>query len=171
MDYAQSHCLIDQIVYLADTGDIKVGVTRSTQVPTRWIDQGATQAMVLARTPNRFLAGQIEVALKQHLPDKTNWRKMLLGLSNADNSLAAVKALVIEKLDSSFESFLVWENEVIEIQYPVLAYPQKVASLDLEKIPLVEGKLTGIKGQYLMFDQMNVLNVRKFGGYQVLLKV
>ncbi|QQS52598.1 MAG: DUF2797 domain-containing protein [Bacteroidota bacterium] len=168
MDYAQSHCLIDQFVYLADTGDIKVGVTRSTQLPTRWIDQGATQAMVLARTPNRFLAGQIEVALKQYLPDKTNWRKMLQGLSKAEYSLAEVKSQVIEKLDSSFEPYLVWENELIEIDYPVLDYPQKVASLDLEKSPQIEGILTGIKGQYLMFDQRSVLNVRKFGGYRVM---
>jgi hypothetical protein len=32
--------------------------SRETQIPTRWIDQGANQALILAETPYRQLAGR-----------------------------------------------------------------------------------------------------------------
>ncbi len=170
MEYAQSHCLIDQFVYLALTSGIKVGVTRSTQIPTRWIDQGAIQAIKLAKTPNRFTAGQIEVALKEFMADKTNWRLMLTGTIAAERTLAEVKSEAIDNLDEEFESYIQWDDEITEINYPVLNYPQKVVSLNLDKTPEVGGILTGIKGQYLMFDERAVINIRKYSGYKVVFR-
>lgn len=170
MEYAKSHCLIDQYVYLSLTSGIKVGVTRSTQLPTRWIDQGAVQAIKLAKTPNRYTAGLIEVALKEVLADKTNWRSMLTGKITDDRSLVDVKNMAIDELDENFEPYIVWENDITELNYPVLKYPQKVVSLNLDKTPQIEGVLTGIKGQYLMFDERAVINIRKYGGYKVSLK-
>ncbi|MBN1119308.1 MAG: DUF2797 domain-containing protein [Bacteroidales bacterium] len=171
MEFAKSHCLIDHYVYLALTSAIKVGVTRNTQVPTRWIDQGATQAIFLAKTPNRNLAGQIEVALKDFLPDKTNWRNMLTGNITDNRSLEEVKTLVAEKLNSDFARYLSDDNTITKIRYPLLDTPQKVKSLNFDKDQVVEGILTGIKGQYLILDNTNVINIRKFGGYMVELDV
>ena len=77
LDYEKSVQLQPHIVYLANSSNVKVGVTRKQQVPTRWIDQGAHEAIEIVEVPNRYLAGITEVALKNHVADKTNWRKML----------------------------------------------------------------------------------------------
>src|SRR3972149_10601342 len=77
MEWERKHHLQEHFVYMAHTSGIKVGVTRSTQVPTRWIDQGASEAILFAKTPNRYLAGCIEVCLKKHVSDKTQWQRML----------------------------------------------------------------------------------------------
>jgi hypothetical protein len=171
IEYAQNHCLIDQYVYLSLTSGIKVGVTRGTQIPTRWIDQGAIKAVKLAKTPNRYTAGLIEVALKEIMADKTNWRNMLTGKITDERSLIEVKELAIDNLDEEFEPYIVWENDITELEYPVVKYPQKVVSLNLDKTPEVGGILTGIKGQYLMFDERAVINIRKYGGYKVKMRV
>jgi hypothetical protein len=167
MEYAKSHCLIEQVVYLSLTSDIKVGVTRSTQVPTRWIDQGAVKAIELARTPNRYLAGVIEVFLKDHLKDKTNWRAMLKNESLFEGDMMELKRDTISLLPDDLASYKSNNDEIIEISYPVLAYPGKVTSLNFDKEPLVRGKLLGIKGQYLILNGDKVLNMRKFGGYKL----
>lgn len=167
MEYATGHCLIDHFVYLSLTSEIKVGVTRHLQIPTRWIDQGASEAICLAKTPNRYFAGLIEVYLKKFLPDKTNWRNMLTGKNTATRTLVEVKDLCVEKLPDDLVKFNFADNTITQIEYPHLLVPAKVNSLDFEKTPKISGKLTGIKGQYLIFDNLNVLNIRKFGGYQV----
>jgi hypothetical protein len=165
MVWATEHCLQDHYVYLALTSDIKVGVTRQSQIPTRWIDQGAWKAVKLAKTPNRYLAGLIEVELKKHLKDKTNWRYMLTNKNNTELLLENEKIRIAELFPDTLKQFVLPETEVIEINYPVIRYPEKVNSLDLEKQEIISGELTGIRGQYLMFDYTNVINIRKYGGY------
>lgn len=167
MDYAREHCLSEQVVYLALTSGLKVGVTRGSQIPTRWIDQGAIRAIELARTPNRYTAGLIEVALKKHIADKTNWRLMLSGSGQDDIDLSYEKQRLAQLVPPDLAPYLVPDDRLVDLEYPVLHYPEKIISLDFEKDPLVSGVLTGIKGQYLMFDQGRVINLRKFGGYQI----
>jgi hypothetical protein len=168
MEFARSHCLIDHYVYLSLTNAIKVGVTRHTQIPTRWIDQGAVQAIKLAKTPNRYLAGCIEINLKKYLPDKTNWRNMLTCKISDDRTLTEVKSLMFTNLNDELKDFFVKEdNTIVDLVYPLLEVPEKVTSLDLEKAGSIEGVLTGTKGQYLIFDNKNVINIRKYGGYKV----
>jgi len=167
MEYAKTHCLIEHVVYLSMTSGLKVGVTRSTQVPTRWIDQGATAAIELARTPDRYRAGLIEVALKAHINDKTNWRKMLAGEEDESVDLAAEKKRLAAIIPDGQQEYCIQEDRVIHIAYPVREYPQKVRSLNFDKDPVVSGILTGIKGQYLMFRDQSVINMRKFGGYLI----
>lgn len=167
MEYAKEHCLSDQVVYLSLTSGVKVGVTRSSQVPTRWIDQGAIRALEFARTPNRYLAGLMEVALKGHLADKTNWRKMLSASIPEDVDLLEEKKRLIPRVPGQLASYINDHDEVIELEYPVYHYPQKIKSLNFDSDPLISGVLTGIKGQYLMLDQDRVINMRKFGGYQL----
>jgi hypothetical protein len=167
MAYAQDHCLIDQVVYLSLTSTLKVGVTRTTQVPTRWIDQGAVAAIELARTPNRHTAGLMEVALKQHMADKTNWRRMLTGAVDEGIRLEQEKARMAAMLPSELSGYVSREDRIWEFSYPVLQSPGKVGSLNFDKTPRVEGVLEGIKGQYLIFRGNRVINIRKFGGYQV----
>jgi len=167
MDYATKNCLNDHIVYLALTSIVKVGVTRISQVPTRWIDQGAWKAIKLAITPNRYLAGNIEVALKQHFDDKTNWRHMLINKLAKEVDLVAEKDKAIELLHPDFQEYATDDDTILELNYPVIKYPEKVKSINFDKTPVLEGKLTGIKGQYLIFDSGEVFNVRKHGGYMV----
>jgi Protein of unknown function (DUF2797). len=164
MDWAREHCLQDHFVYLALSSEVKVGVTRQSQIPTRWIDQGASRATKLAKTPNRHLAGLIEVELKKHLTDKTNWRSMLMNKIANHVSLAEEKKRVSLLISKELQQYISEDDTVYDLQYPFLSVPQKVTSINLEKQPL-QGKLNGIKGQYLIFDQGNVINVRKYGGY------
>lgn len=166
MEFAKSHCLIDHYVYLANTGVLKVGVTRYHQVPTRWIDQGATEAIILAKTPNRYLAGTIEVALKSVISDRTNWRKMLAGEAFPIDLLSE-KDRIAELLPFDMQDYLDFDDNVMHIHYPVNKYPEKIKSVNLDKTADVSGILAGIKGQYLIFDDGRVFNVRKHGGYKV----
>ncbi len=167
MEYAKQHCLSDQVVYLSLTSGIKVGVTRGSQVPARWIDQGAIRAVELARTPNRYKAGLMEVALKNHIADKTNWRKMLSDSDPGDADLIEEKKRLSALLPPDLASYISSDDHLVELEYPVIQYPEKIKSLNFDKDPVVSGILNGIKGQYLLLDQNRVINMRKYGGYQI----
>jgi hypothetical protein len=166
LEFEKSVQLKPHMVYLSLTSGIKVGITRESQIPTRWIDQGAVKAIILAITPNRYLAGMIEVSLKQHLADKTNWRQMLMNL-NADVDLITEKNNIKKLLTDEYQPYILQENNITEINYPVLNYPIKVNSIGFDKVPEYVGKLTGIKGQYLYFENGIVLNIRTYSGYVV----
>lgn len=166
LEFEKSVQLQPHVVYLSLTSGIKVGITRGPQVPTRWIDQGAVKAIKLAITPNRYLAGMIEVSLKAHLDDKTNWRKMLMNVY-PDVDLIAKKEEVKSLLDEEYHQYIETKDEVLTIPFPVTDYPVKVKSIGFDKVPEYTGVLKGIKGQYLLFENGIVLNIRKHGGYIV----
>jgi hypothetical protein len=167
LTYERKVQLQPHLVYLALSSDVKVGVTRGTQVPTRWIDQGAVQAIPIVEVPNRYLAGIAEVALKNHYADKTNWQKMLKNeVPNVDlikERSHSATFLPSEVLPYYSES----KAHLYELNFPVLTYPKKVTSLSLDRTPIFTGKLMGIKGQYLLFEDGTVFNVRTFEGYVV----
>jgi len=166
MAWAEKHCLVEQIVYLARSSAVKVGITRASQLPTRWIDQGASDAIVFARVPNRYTAGLVEVAMKEHLTDRTNWQRMLKN-ELVDADLVAMKASLTDKLDADLRQFVDCDDTVCSIGYPVNRYPEKVKSVGFDKQAEIEGCLAGIKGQYLIFDDNRVLNIRKHNGYRI----
>lgn len=174
-DWAQTHCFVDHIVYLANTSGVKVGITRHSQVPTRWMDQGATQAQPIARVQHRQLSGLLETALAQHVKDKTAWQTMLKGNGEAVSLEEKRQELMrlceddIRALQDRFglQALQLLEDEPsVSINYPVVEFPTKVSAHNFDKNPQVEGKLMGIKGQYLLLDT-GVLNIRKFGGYHI----
>jgi len=171
LEYEKKVQLQPHIVYLALSSEVKVGVTRKTQVPTRWIDQGAIQAIPIVEVPNRYLAGITEVALKEHYADKTNWQKMLKNeIPKVD--LLKEKLSLKDYIPNEVQEFYDTNNSnIYQLQYPVLEYPKKVNSLNLDKSPNFSGKLTGIKGQYLIFEDGTVFNVRTFEGYVVKISV
>lgn len=171
LEYEQKAQLQPHIVYIASSSDLKVGVTRKTQVPYRWIDQGACQAMPLIEVPNRYLAGITEVALKQHMGDKINWKRMLLNEVNPFELAVKrqeLRALLPDEVKDYFDST---PETLYTLEYPVLEYPKKVKSLNLATTPVYMGKLTGIKGQYLLFEDGTVLNVRAYEGFNVQINV
>jgi hypothetical protein len=159
------------VVYLAVSSGLKVGVTRSTQVPFRWIDQGAWKAVKLAETENRHQAGKIEVNLKKHVSDKTIWQRMLKNELADELEVLAAKDKMQKLMDDEFNQFDSSDDKIYEIEYPVIEYPTKVKSHNLDKEPTLEGKLMGIKGQYWIFEGGKVINIRKYGGYYVELEV
>ncbi|MGF1557640.1 MAG: DUF2797 domain-containing protein [Flavobacteriaceae bacterium] len=166
LDYEKQVQLQPHIVYLANSSNIKVGVTRKTQVPTRWIDQGAHEAIEIVEVPNRYLAGITEVALKDHVGDKTNWRKMLTNTID-DENLVAWRSKLRQHLPEEVAPYFIENNKETHLHFPVLSYPEKVKSLNLDKTPHYQGLLKGIKGQYLIFDEGTVFNVRGSEGYYV----
>ena len=166
-DWGLRNCFKPHVIYLSDTSSVKVGITRESQVPTRWIDQGATRAIPIASVENRLLSGQIEVELKSLFNDKTNWRNMLKGISCEDN-LEELKEQVFEDFGDLFDDLGAEEIEqgIVDIKYPVVEYPKKITSLSFDKSSKIEGTLLGIKGQYLIFD-IGVINMRKHQGYKI----
>ena len=167
LDYEKKVQLQPHIVYLALSSEVKVGVTRKTQVPTRWIDQGASQAIAIVEVPNRFLAGITEVALKKLYADKTNWQKMLKNdFMPVDliKEKASLKYIIPKEVQEFYDSN---KNDLFEMDFPVLEYPKKVTSTNLDKSPIISGKLVGIKGQYLIFESGLVFNVRGSEGFVV----
>ncbi len=172
--WGEEHCFQDHYVYLANTSGLKVGITRQTNVPTRWLDQGASQALPIYKVRDRLTSGLLEVILKQHVADKTAWQRMLKGvpeeidLAHERNRLhqecqQEITDVMTNHGDNAVQ-FLA-SDQVIAIHYPVTSYPEKVKALNLDKTAEVSGKLLGIKGQYLIFDS-GVLNVRKYSGYK-----
>ena len=167
--------MTDHFVYLANSSGIKVGITRGSQVPTRWMDQGAIQALPIFRVSSRLLSGLVETVYKQHIADKTNWRAMLKGEVD-EIDLVAERDRLLDECSSELEvlqsehglqSLQILDDEsAVGIDYPVLEYPVKITSFNLDKQALVEGRLMGIKGQYLIFDG-GVINMRKYGGYKL----
>lgn len=174
-EWAKQVCFNEHIVYLANSSGIKVGITRATQVPTRWLDQGATQALPIARVATRKQSGLIEDCLRQDIADKTNWRAMLKGNAEAVD-LEAERDRLFDLFSPQLNSIIANENpgdiellydtEAYSFEFPVEQFPTKITSFNLDKNPLVEGKLEGIKGQYLLLDT-GVINIRKFTSYSV----
>lgn len=165
--WGEANCLKTHVVYLANSSGLKVGITRASQVPTRWLDQGATQALPILEVPNRLASGQVEVVFGEHVADKTHWQKMLQGNPEPLDLLAErdrLMALVGEGLVGMGARPL--ETGPLNFSYPVLQWPTKVKSLGLEKHPLIEDRLVGIKGQYLMFEN-GVINVRNHAGHLI----
>lgn len=171
MEWSKEHSLKPHYVYLAFSSNLKVGVTRESQIPTRWIDQGAVGAIKLAKTPNRHIAGIIEVALKANFADKTNWRAMLKNSGEIDVDLKLEKSKAAELLHPELRQYICSEDEAYELNYPVEQYPEKITSYSFDKLDSYEGILKGIKGQYLIFEGGQVINIRKHNGYLVELKV
>ncbi|ALN18734.1 DUF2797 domain-containing protein [Ectopseudomonas mendocina] len=174
-NWGEQFCMTDHIVYLANSSGVKVGITRASQVPTRWIDQGATQALPILRVATRQQSGFVEDLLRSRVADKTNWRALLKGDAAPVDLLATREQLFdscgagITELQQRFGLQAIQPlsaAEVLEIRYPIEAYPAKISSFNLDKSPLAEGTLLGIKGQYLMFDT-GVINIRKYTAYQL----
>ncbi|MGN8260613.1 DUF2797 domain-containing protein [Pseudomonas sp. SMSB3] len=173
--WGEQFCMTDHIVYLANSSGIKVGITRATQLPTRWLDQGASQALPILRVSTRQQSGLVEDLLRSQVPDRTNWRALLKGDAQALD-LAAVRDQIFDAcaeglrlLQGRFGLQAVQplpDAEVVQMRYPVQAYPTKIVSFNLDKNPVVEGTLLGIKGQYLIFDT-GVINIRKYTAYQL----
>ena len=178
-DWAQQFCMQDHIVYLANSSGLKVGITRIDQVPTRWIDQGAVAAIPIYRVATRRLAGLIEHECKNYVADKTNWRAMLKGEPEGID-LEEERARLQQEMYEDFAALQEQEGfqglqEVddvasVSIGYPVISYPEKITSFNLDKSPEVQGQLIAIKGQYLMFDT-GVINLRKYAGYNVSINI
>jgi len=164
MEWEREHHLKDHYVYLAVSSGVKVGITRDTQIPTRWIDQGASYAVPIAKTPNRYLCGMIEVFLKEYLSDRTAWQRMLKNeITHVD--LTEKRAEIIKLVPEEYQKYMLTEEEILNIEYPVNEYPTKVKSLSFDKTPTIQGRLMGIKGQYLLFEDGQVLNMRKHQAY------
>ena len=173
-EWGLQFCFQPHIVYLANSSGIKVGITRQSQIPTRWIDQGAIQALPVFQVPTRHLSGLVEIALAKHVSDKTSWQQMLknnttpLNLSQIRDELLSICQADLNNIrnEHGADSLTLLDNPAVEIHYPVQQYPAKIKSLDFEKTAEVSGVLQGIKGQYLLLDS-GVINIRKFTGYEV----
>ncbi len=166
LEYEKKVQLQPHIVYLANSSNVKVGVTRKSQVPTRWIDQGAHEAIEIAEVPNRYLAGITEVALKDFVSDKTSWRKMLTNQLE-DVNLVEWRERLKENIPHEAQEYFLENNGETHLEFPVLQYPEKLKSLNLSKTPSYSGVLKGIKGQYLIFEDSTVFNVRGSEGFYV----
>ncbi|MCB1616308.1 MAG: DUF2797 domain-containing protein, partial [Pseudomonadales bacterium] len=175
--WAEKHCMVDHIVYFSNTSGPKIGITRNTQVPVRWIDQGATQAVPVLRVPTRKHSGLIEAAMKQHLADKTNWRALLKG--DAEQlDMEALREGFRQQIDQAVGSLPVDQQQDVQwleqkeqhFVYPVEQYPAKIASFNLDKNPEASGRLLGVKGQYMILDN-GVINIRKYTAYELAFSV
>jgi hypothetical protein len=179
--WGEANCFSEHFVYLSNTGALKVGITRhvSEPVSSRWIDQGATQALPILRVSQRLFSGLVEQAAKPYIGDKTNWRVML----KAEPTAVDIRARA-EQILESIEHDIVSINQAyglqaiqplhsnaINIRYPVIQYPEKVKSINLDKTPEFTGQLLGIKAQYWMLDGDRVINMRKYAGYELAVSV
>ncbi len=170
LEYEKKVQLKPHVVYLANSSNVKVGVTRKSQVPTRWIDQGAHEAIEIVEVPNRYLAGITEVALKDHVADKTNWRTMLKN-DLKDENLVEWRNKLKDFIPTEAKEYFIENNTETHLEFPVLQYPEKPKSLNLIKTQAYNGVLKGIKGQYLIFEDQTVFNIRSNEGLVVKIEV
>ena len=165
--FAERVCMKPHVLYISQTSGFKVGITRRENVPSRWMDQGAVKAIPLGEMPSRRDVGLLEVKLAENFQDKTHWMRMLKEKSPEGDIDAAADTLMGLIKDIGPENFDArTERELYEFYYPVTRYPEKVKSMNLDKVPELEGTLMGIKGQYWILD-CGVINIRKYTGYQV----
>lgn len=179
--WGEENCLSDHYVYLANTGTIKIGITRhvTDHISSRWLDQGATQAVPIMRVQNRLLSGLVETAFKSHIADKTNWRTMLKGQPEQQDLLELKQTLLAEVEDDldiiteeyGFQAIQQLDAEPVDIHFPVSQYPEKIKSINLDKEGGFSGILNGIKAQYWMLDGDRVINMRKYAGYHLTLEM
>jgi hypothetical protein len=167
VDWEEKNHNQPHIVYLAATNTVKVGITRSSNVFTRWVDQGASSSIILAETPNRYTAGLLEVALKDFFTDKTNWQRMLKNEIDNTIDLTEEKWKLENVLPSDLFQHFTEDDTIYNFNYPVNCFPSKIKSLTFDKEREVSGILNGIKGQYLLFDNDRVINLRKHTGYWI----
>ncbi|MCD1586543.1 DUF2797 domain-containing protein [Vreelandella titanicae] len=173
-EWGERHCFQPHIVYLANSSGLKVGITRKTQMPTRWLDQGAIQALPILEVDTRQQSGFVEILFKEQVADRTNWRAMLKGdvetmdLSAERDRLLTLLADGLHQLRETHgaDAIRLLEQPAQHFHYPVSVFPKKVVSHNFDKQPLVEGVLQGVKGQYLILDS-GVINLRKFTGYEI----
>ncbi len=170
MAWSKKNSLCPHYVYLACSGNLKVGVTRESQIPTRWIDQGASRAIKLAKTPNRHIAGIIENGLKKHFSDKTNWREMLKNKDFQGIDLEKEKNEAKSRVHPELQQYFLHNNEICKIAYPLETAPKTITGISFDKTKEFEGTLKGIKGQYLVFEEGKVINIRKHNAYFMELK-
>ena len=170
LEYEKQVQLQPHVLYLAYTSGVKVGVTRKSQVPTRWIDQGAIKAIEIIEVPNRYLAGISEIKLKEKYNDKTNWREMLK-TNRTDIDLEYEKSECLRFLPNEVLKYISAESNTTEIKYPLFKSPEKPKSLNLVKTKKYTGKIIGIKGQYLIFEDDTVFNIRSNEGVKVSIEV
>lgn len=188
--WGEEHCYKPHYLYLAYTDKLKVGITRATQVPTRWIDQGATAAVLLAKAGSRHQVGLLESYLSARFADKSHWLKMLktgnFRMNNSEFEAARQEALeflksglldplkttqlsapVVRSCPDAAKVELLGSSPIVHVEYPLWSgLPEKVTSMNLDKNPTIESRILGIKGQYLFLEQ-GVLNVRRHEGYVV----
>ena len=166
--WGEAHCFVPHTVYLANSSGLKVGITRGTSAVGRWIDQGAAQGLAIRSVASRLESGEVEVALKTLVSDRTDWRRLLRGDADPVDLPAAAADLLARveanRAERPLPGVPLPDATPVDIRYPVLAYPAKVRGLDPLKAPRVEGTLLGVKGQYLIFD-VGVINVRKHAGW------
>jgi len=176
-EWGEAHCMSEHFVYLANTGNLKVGITRHVKdsISSRWMDQGASQALVMLRVPDRLTSGEVETLCKNYIADKTNWRTMLKGKPDLQD-MEAVKANLLADIEpqldklreqKGLQAISLADVRPVTIDYPVDVYPEKIKSINLDKTPEFSGELQGIKGQYLLLDEDRVINMRKYAGYEL----
>ena len=118
--FAHEVCFQPHIVYLANSSALKVGITRLGQMPTRWLDQGATQALPIMQVGSRRLSGQLEIMFGSQVADKTDWRKLLKGEAEPLNLIEIRERLIeefapkIQSIRDEFSQNLEF-NETIEL--------------------------------------------------------
>lgn len=162
-EWGEAHCMTDHFVYLANASGLKVGITRHSNIPTRFIDQGAVQALPIFKVETRHNAGLIEVELAKIIPDKTNWRKMLAPANYLDllKEKERLALALVQVVESGAQALA---EEPLILHYPIKAYPRVLKSIDLLSLGVWQAPLLGIKGQYLLFEE-GVLNMRNLSGY------
>ncbi len=168
-EFFKTRCNTDHFVYLSQTSGVKFGITHHKNIPSRWIDQGAFKAVIIAKVPQRRLSGEIEVALAKNMSDKTNWRKMLKG-EVEEIDLLAIRDKAISEIPEDLQQYALKDEKIRTLSYPVQSVPDKISSHNLDKVPELTAQLTGIKGQYLIFED-RVINLRKYTGYHVEISV
>jgi hypothetical protein len=112
------NCFAPHIIYLANSSGIKVGITRKSNIPSRWIDQGAIAALPILEVDTRLKSGKIEEALKAFVNDKTNWRKMLK--NEVDKvELVATKNQLLPEVSNMMADLdaIALNNEVVKIRF------------------------------------------------------
>jgi hypothetical protein len=172
-----NYCNIPHSIYISLTSSVKIGITRGNNEIHRWIDQGAVKAQRLLLVKRRKFAGLIEVELAKSMKDKTDWRKMLKNEYEEANLaelkpklLDNIRHLLKNNLEINDAEFIDLDTSALEIKYPVIEFPKKINSFNLDKNPNLEGILLGIKGQYLIFDT-GVINIRKYAGYKISMEI
>ena len=179
--WGQQHCMQHHSIYLAFSSQLKVGLSRSYRLHQRWMDQGALGGIELAQVDTRLKAGHVEVFMKQFYKDSTQPKKMLMFAASTANYALVAEALGAEqitarqRLQHGGYGDCLQNTPITLVKYPAsqsgAVNPADLKLVSFAKQAAIEGVLTGIKGQYLIFGNRYGFSVRKHLGHYLKLSI
>ena len=174
--FKRRSCAHNFIVYLVAKDGVKAGITQADRAVSRWAEQGATHGMIVARTPNRRVAGTVEDALEAVVSTESTkeWYEPLdepkKALIEAADSCRDVLTRSLKPFSALSANETTIEDRIVSLPVHFTGDDATVSSLpELTVDEGLQSEVLGVRGQILATENA-VVNFDHLKGKQITLK-